>query len=156
MNAFLAIAALTGLVTVYALWARPWLKAQPWAAGFFARVEPVEIMLFKNSKTILFARLKIVVGIALTVLTQVGALDLTPMLPLLPEQHRGLALVAFNLLPLIISLVGMADERLRNVTTEPIALVSVNKDTLPPQARIAIADAEMTKEQAVEIVKKVK
>lgn len=152
MPLFLLAAVLAALLVVYALWLRPWLKTRPWAAPFYAWVEPLELALFRNSETILFARLKIVVGVTLTVLTEMGTLDITPMMPLIPEQYRGTAQVAFNLLPLLISVVGMADERLRNTTTQPIELVAVKKDALPIQARIAVADAELAKEQAVEIV----
>jgi len=154
MNLAYAVAALAILLVVYALWLRSWLQAQPWAAPFFAWVGPIERALFKKSKTILFARLKIIVGVGLTVLTQMGTLDLTPMMPFIPEQYHGVAQVAFNLLPLLISVMGMADERLRNATTQPIELVALPDDKeLPMQVRIAVAEAAMAKETAVAVVK---
>lgn len=146
---------LAALLTVYALWLRPWLKRQAWAKPFFAWVEPAEIVLFKNSETILFARLKVAMGLLLAALTYLSTFDITPLLPLLPEAWRPHAQALMALLPLILSLVGAADERLRNTTTKPLELVALPLESkpVPPQIAIAVADAELAKEQAVEVVK---
>jgi hypothetical protein len=149
----LALAAL--VAAVYALWLRPWLKGQAWAKPFFAWVEPLEIALFKNSETILFARLKVAVGLLLAALTYMSTFDITPILPLLPEAWRPHAQAVMAMLPLILSLVGMADERLRNTTTKPLELVALPLESkpIPPQVAIAVAEADIAKEAAVEVVK---
>ena len=155
MKVLYFLAAFVAVATVYAIWLRPWLSNQPWAKPFYDKIAPIERALFKNSETILFARLKIFVGLALTVLTQLGTIDLTPVMPFIPEQHRGLATIAINLLPLAISLVGMLDERLRNCTTKPIELVALPENKpLPPQVAIAVAKADIARENAVETVKR--
>jgi hypothetical protein len=138
----------------YALWGRDWLKNKPWTAGFFARVEPIEIVLFKKSQTILLARLKMTVGVTLTALTYLGTIDLTPLMPFVPEQYQGLVHLAFNLLPMIITLMGMADEKLRNKTTAPLELVAIpEKDKARPEIAEAIAIADSTRVEAVAAVK---
>ena len=152
---YAVLAGLAALLVVYALWLRPWLKTKAWAKPFFAWVEPLEITLFKNSETILFARLKVLTGVLLAVLTYIGTVDLTPLMPFIPAAWQPHAQAILNLLPLLISLVGLADERLRYTTTKPVELVALPTESkpLPPQVAIAVADAEMAKETAVEVVK---
>lgn len=152
---YAVLAGLAALLTVYALWLRPWLKTKDWAKPFFARVEPLEIALFKNSETILFARLKVAIGLLLAALTYLSTIDISPVLPLLPEAWRPHAQAVMALLPLLLSLVGMADERLRNTTTKPLELVALPLESkpVPPQVAIAVAEADMAKEAAVEVVK---
>jgi hypothetical protein len=104
---------LSVVLTWYILWGREWLKSKSWAAGFFSWIEPIEIALFKKSPTILFARLKMLTGLILMALTQLGTIDLTPIMPFVPEQYQGIVHVAFNLLPLVISVMGVMDEKLR-------------------------------------------
>jgi hypothetical protein len=142
------------IVVWYAAYGREWLKAKPWAAGFFAAVEPLEIMLYKKSETILFARLKMVTGLLLTALTMLGGIDLTPIMPFVPDQYHGTVRAIINLLPMAITLVGMMDERLRNTTTKPLELVAIPEaQPMSPQVAIAVADAELAKETAVAVVK---
>lgn len=144
---------LSALLTVYALWVREWLKAKPWTAPFFELVEPIEILLFKKSPTILFARLKVFTGLLLTFLTSIGGIDLTPIMPFVPDKYEPYVKAAFNLMPLILSAVGWMDESLRKKTTLPIELVAVQEATAPPEVKVAIAQAQEAKEQAVATVK---
>jgi hypothetical protein len=153
MKVLIVLAVITGLLLAYALKGREWLKSKPWAQGFFAAVEPIEILFFKKSETILFARLKMLTGFLLMILSQVGTIDLTPIMPFVPEQYQGVLRVAFNLMPLIITAVGWMDERLRNGTTKPIELVAVPETGQTAEVKVAIAQAEDAKEQAVAIVK---
>jgi hypothetical protein len=140
------------LVLWYALVGRPWLKAKPWARHFFAAIEPIEIALYKKSETILWARLKMVVGAALTILTTAGSIDVTPIMPLVPEAYQGAVHTAINLLPLLITVVGMIDEKLRNTTTKPIELVAVPDNAVPPAVGVALARADLAKLDAVAAV----
>lgn len=146
--------AVLGVVLLwYVLGGRAWLKSKPWAAGFFAAVEPIEIVLYRKSETILWARLKMLIGAVLTVLTLLGAIDLTPIMPFVPEAYREHAQALINLLPMLITLVGMADERLRNATTKPLELVAVPDQVVAanPVVAGAIAAADASKAEAVAV-----
>lgn len=154
MKLIIAVVIIALALGFYAAWGRDWLKRQPWAAGFFAKLEPLEIALYKKSETVLFARIKVLTGIVLTMLTQLGGADLSPILPYIPEAHRGLAQFGINLLPMLITLVGIMDERLRNTTTKPLELVALPETKpLPPAVEEAIAVAEQAKAEAVAEVK---
>jgi hypothetical protein len=158
MKTLVVLAVITGLLLLYALWGREWLKTKPWAQGFFAWIEPIEITLYRKSETILFARLKVVWGIALTVLMQLSSANLTPLLPFVPEKHRGLAEAAINSLPLLLSLLGAADEKQRLTTTKPIELVAVPDKVVAetPKLAEAVAIADATKFEAVAAVAEAK
>lgn len=145
---------IVALAFLYALVLRPWLKQKAWAKPFFDLIEPIELTLFKKSETILFARLQVLIGLLLTMLTQIGSIDLTPIMPLVPDKYEGYVRIAFNLLPMTISFLGAINEYLRNRVTKPIELVAV-KETGPvsPEVAVALTRADQAKEQAVEAVK---
>jgi hypothetical protein len=155
MTFLIILAIIAGLIIFYALKGRAWLKTKPWAQGFFALIEPVEIVLFRKSETILFARLKMLTGLLLMILSQIGTIDLTPFMPFVPDQWEPYVRAAFNLLPLIITLVGWMDENLRKTTTKPIELVAVPDKVAEANPKIAdaIATAEVAKTEAVAEVK---
>lgn len=155
VSLIVSAAAFVVLVSIYALWLRPWLLGQAWAKPFFDTVEPVERALFKKSETILFARLKMAVGVILAVLTSLGAIDITPLLPLIPDRYEAAIRVAINLLPLLITLVGLVDEKLRRDTTLPLAIVATPADHVTPEVKAAIADVVEANTTAVETVKAV-
>jgi len=156
MKFLIPLALFVAVLLWYAIQGRDWLKTKPWAEGFFAWIEPIEIVLFKKSPTILFARLKIVTGLALTALTQVGAINLTPIMPFVPEKYQSWVNFAINSIPLAISLIGMADEWLRNRTTRPVELVAIaDKDVTPAVADI-IAKADEVKTEAPVVVAQAK
>jgi hypothetical protein len=144
MMLLLAIGIPTILILAYVLGGRSWLKSRPWAAGFFAKIEPVEITLWRKSETILWARFQQVLGIVLTLLTQIGTLDLSPLFPLLPDQYKWLP----SCLPLIITVVGKISEWQRLSTTKPVELVEV-PDKVSAGTAAALQEAEVTKENAV-------
>ncbi len=154
MTILIVLAVITGLLLWYALKGRSWLKSKPWAAGFFAWIEPFEIFLFKKSETILFARIKILTGLLLTVLTQIGEIDLSPFMPFVPEAYQHYVNAAVNALPLIISVMGWADERLRNTTTKPIELVAVPDKVVAASEKLTVAveNADAAKAVAVQAV----
>lgn len=158
MKVLLSLALITGILLWYALHGREWLKSKSWTQGFFAWVEPIEIMLFKKSTTILFARLKVVTGVMLTFLTQLGSIDLTPLMPYVPDRYEPYVRVAFNLMPLIVTAMGMMDEKLRNITTLPIELVAVPDKVIAenPKVAEAVAMADATKIEAVAVVAEAK
>lgn len=146
------------VLAVYALWVRAWLKTKPWAAGFFTWIEPFEIALYKKSETILFARLKMATGFLLMVLAQIGTLDLTPIMPFVPEKYQGILHVAVNLLPMALSVVGWLDEKLRNKVTLPIEIVAVPEKTIAENPTVAatVADAKSTNTVAIAAIDEAK
>lgn len=156
MKTLLILAVLTALLLLYAVWGREWLKSKAWAQGFFAFVEPIEIALFKKSETILFARLKIAAGLLLTLLTQLGTIDLTPLMPFVPDQYEGIVRTAFNMLPLVITAIGWMDESLRNKTTKPLELVAIPEAKITPELAETIAVADDAKAMAVAAVAEAK
>ncbi|MBR0687360.1 hypothetical protein JQ594_15620 [Bradyrhizobium manausense] len=145
------------LAAVYALWGRAWAKRQPWAASFFAWVEPIELALYKKSETILLGRLLWTGGLFVTAYDSlavfVSSLDLTPITTRvmdaisIPPDMRGLAVTAF------IALLGRAITWLRTQTTKPLELVAVPNE-LSVAASAALAQAEAAKDQAVAVVTK--
>ena len=153
MTVLVILAIFVSLILWYAIIGRSWLKSKSWSAGFFVWIEPIEIRIFRKSETILFARLKILTGLVLTLLTQIGTIDLTPLMPFVPDKYETMVRAGFNLLPLIITAVGWMDESLRNSTTKPLELVAVPEAKLTPEAVEAIAVADMAKAEAVAAVK---
>lgn len=154
MTVLIILAVITALLLWYAIAGRTWLKTKPWAEGFFAFVEPVEILLFKKSETILFARSLTGLGAILTFLQNFNGVDLTPILPLVPEKYQFYLKTGVNSLPMIISLLGMIVEWLRNRTTKPLELVAVPDQVVAesPKLTEAVAMADATKNEAVQAV----
>lgn len=148
MTTLLAIGLPTLLVLAYVLGGRDWLKGRPWAAGFFTRVERVEITLWRKSETILWARFQQLLGIVLAVLLGIGTLDLSPLFPLLPEKYKWLP----SLLPLIITAAGKVAEWNRLQTTMPVELVEV-PDKAPPDVAEAIEAVELINQEAIKVAK---
>lgn len=154
MKTLVVLAVITGALLWYALQGRDWLKSKPWAQGFFEWVEPFEILVFKKSQTILVARMLTGLGAILTFLTQIGSIDVTPILPLVPEKYATLVQIGFGCLPLLISGLGFIVERLRNTTTKPLELVAVPDKVVAesPKLTEAVAMADATKAEAVQAV----
>jgi hypothetical protein len=153
MKILLPIAVIVAVVLVYALWGRDWLKSKSWAQGFFAAIEPLELILYKKSETLLAARTLSVLGAVLTFLTQLGDINLAPIMPFVPEKYQAFVNVTVNCLPLLISAIGWMIEKLRNRTTKPLELVAVPEVGLTPEVKVAIAQAEDANELAVAVVK---
>lgn len=152
MKILLILAVITSLLLLYALWGRDWLKRQPFAQGFFAWVEPIEIMLFKKSETILFARLLSGLGGVLTLLTQLGEINVAPLMPLMPDKYAGIVQVALGFMPMLITGLGLIVEWLRNRTTKPIELVAVAEADITPEVARVLEAADAVKEKAVAVV----
>lgn len=152
MTFLIILAIFSALLLWYAIQGREWLKTKPWAQDFFDLIEPVEIVLFKKSETILFGRLLTGLGAVLTFLTQLGEINLAPIIPFVPEKYQFIVTFAVNCLPLVISGLGAIVERLRNRTTKPIELVAVPETTAPPEVKAAMAEADAAKDAAVATV----
>jgi hypothetical protein len=139
MRWLIAITALTVVVAVWVTAIRPVLRKQDWAKPFFDAIEPIERALWWKSETILFARFKIVVGLVLTLLTQAQAIDITPLMPFVPDAWEPFVKVLWNAMPLTITVMGWVDERLRKDTTKPLEIVAMRTDA--PESVKAAADA---------------
>lgn len=153
MKTLIVLALISAILIWYVLVGRAKLKAKPWAKPFFDWIEPVEIVLYKKSETILLARFKMVIGVILTVLTYLGTIDLTPLMPFVPDKYEVYVHTAFNLIPLTISVLGLVDEKLRNSTTQPIEITAAPEKDMTPRVKEAIAMADSTKAEAVAVVK---
>jgi hypothetical protein len=153
MKTLIILAVITGLLLWYALWGRDWLKSKPWAQGFFAWVEPVEIVIFKKSRTILLARILKALGIVLAALQYFDGVDLAPILPLVPEKYQWFLTTAVGSIPLLSTIVGWMVERLRNETSTPIQLVALPDKVVAesPKLQDVIAKADDAKVEAVAV-----
>jgi hypothetical protein len=154
MKILVVLAVITGLLLWYALQGRDWLKSKSWAQGFFAWIEPVEILLFKKSETILVGRLLQFLGAIMLVLSWIGQIDLTPIMPLVPEKYQPYVHAVSTFLPLVLNGLGAIVERLRNRTTKPLELVAVPDKVIAETPRLAeaVAMADATKIEAVAVV----
>lgn len=141
MKILVALLVVTALVATYVVWLRPRLRVQPWAQGFFARIEPIETALWRKSETILWARFKMAVGALLTMLTMFGQVDLSPLVPHLPDNYAALAMALITLSPLALTVVGWIDEQLRKDTTKPLEVVAAPEAVKAAIPEIAAVDA---------------
>ncbi|WP_375413106.1 hypothetical protein [uncultured Bradyrhizobium sp.] len=153
------VAALLALVLLwYALSGRAWLKTKPWAQGFFAWIEPIEIALYRKSETLLIGRLLWFGGFVVTAYDALAlfasSLDLTPLtarlLANVPEDMRGLVLSAS------FALIGLAISWLRKRVTKPLEIVAIADKDVTPKVAEAIAMADATKDEAVAVVTEAK
>jgi hypothetical protein len=156
MKIVIVLGVICAVIAIYVLWLRKWLKTKPWADGFFAAIEPIEIALWKKSETILFARFKMFIGLLLTCLTQLGAIDLTPLMPFVPDQYEPFVKLAFNMLPMVLTVLGVIDEKLRKDTTKPLELVAIAEKDITPEVAEAIATADDAKDAAVAVAEEAK
>ena len=128
MKLIIPTAIIVALIVWYALKGRAWLKTKPWAQGFFAWIEPIEIALYKKSETILMGRLLWVGGLFVTAYDSAAAflpnLDLTPITTRIfdalhvANDFRALATSAF------IAAIGLAINWLRSKVTKPLSEVA--------------------------------
>ena len=145
------------LVILYAMKGRQWLKSKTWAQPFFDWIEPVEILLYKKSETILMGRLLWIgsgmVTIYDSVATFASGLDLTPITTRIfdalhvAQDLRGI--VASG----IIAGIGLLMNWLRVRVTKPIELVAAPEVNATPEVKVAMAQADEAKDQAVATVK---
>lgn len=148
--------AIVALITLYAVFGRAWLKQQPWAQGFFAAIEPIEIWLWSKSETILAARLLQWGGALVTAHDTVAmfasGLDWTPV------TSRLLASIPPDVRPLVISaalaVIGGVIEWLRRKTTKPLEIVALPDAVAATIPEVVVAD--VTKAEAVAAVAEAK
>jgi Na+/proline symporter len=158
MKFLIGLAIVSVLFAIYVVWGRPWMRKAPWAQPFFAWIEPIEVALWWKSETVLKARAKMLLGLVLTLLTQIGTLDITPLMPLVPDQYEPMVTFAFNLLPMILTLGGWVDEKLRKDTTKPLEVVALPDAVVAasPALQNIVAKAEEVKADAVSMAPEVK
>lgn len=145
------LSVIIALAMVWSLWGRDWLKNQNWEWSniFFAWIEPIEIKVWKNSKTIFMARLKMLTGMLLTLATQTGSIDITPLMPIVPDAWESTFRAIWNMLPLTVTLLGWMDEWLRRESTKPLEMVALPENKPPEVAQAeakidaAVAEAKL-------------
>lgn len=143
-----------GIVLLYALAIRPWIRKTAWGQAFLAKIEPLEIVLFKKSETVLVGRMVWFGGLivsAYDVIAQFArSLDLTPVTTRIfdalhiPPDLRGLTTSA------AVMGLGLIIVKLRKDTTKPLALVEAPANS---PASVAVAKADVANVQAVQAVK---
>ena len=155
---FLIVTALiVVLILAYVVEGRAWLKRKPWAASFFAWIEPIEIALFKKSETMLVGRLLSVGGMIVSAYDAVAVflpgLDLTPvtdrLLANVPQDMRGLVVGA------MFAGLGWLISFLRKHTSKPLEIVEL-PDVLPAAVAAKVEEAEQVKVDAVAAVAEAK
>jgi Na+/proline symporter len=152
MKWVILITAVVVLIALYVVVLRPRMQKTAWGAAVLAKIEPIERVLWWKSETILWARLKIVVGILLTLLTQAGSIDITPLMPFIPDQYEGVIKFLWNMLPLTLTVIGWVDEQLRRDTTKPLEVVAMRTD-VPEEVKERVAEATaMAKAAVAEVV----
>lgn len=152
MTKLLIFLVLTAIVVGYITFGRDLVKAQPW---FVRWVEPVEIALWRKSETLLKARFLMATGAVLSFLTQIGSLNLSPLLLFLPEEYRDTANAVLAIVPLLISAIGALDEYQRRNTSQPLPVVEIPTNAAP-ELKAVVATVEATNAQAVAVVAEAK
>lgn len=151
MKLLVALTFVIALIAIYVLWGRPWMRTTAWGKSFLDWIEPIERKLWWKSETILWARLQIVVGFLLTALTQAGTIDITPLMPFVPDEWEPTVKVFWNALPMIITAMGWINEKLRKETTKPLEIVAMRTDA-PIEVKVAAAQAEIATAEATAAV----
>jgi hypothetical protein len=134
MTNLIVILILTVLMAIYVLWVRPWLRTEPWAQGFFAAIEPIEIALFSKSETILWARWIQLMSLLTVVLGMLGQIDPTPFVQLFPPQYQ----------PFLPMIPGLA------LTINSFIEVQLRKDVTKSLDRVALP--QVVSAQVAEVV----
>jgi len=152
--------AIIGLLLLYALGLRRWLKNNGYAQQFFAWIEPAEIALFRKSETVLVGRLVWLGGLIVTIYdgitTYFIGLNWEPLTSRVMDFfHIPPDLRSFTLSAAVTG-IGLAIVRLRKTTTKPLELVSTSDANIAPAAAKAMAKAEIAKDQAVAAVAEAK
>lgn len=141
---WIILGGLTAWVAIWVVWLRPWLRTRPWAQRFFAWIEPMEIIFWQKSETILWARFMQLLGAVSSALIFIGTLDLTPLYAVLPVRYQWIIPLA----PLAISVVGRVEEVLRRDTTKPLIEVAASTATLEKVAD-KVEQAQVAKAEVV-------
>lgn len=136
------------IILIYVVVGRRLLKKLPFMAGFFAWIEPAEILLWRKSETILWARTQQLGGAVFSLLSVIGVIDLSPFLWAVPEKHRTWV----GALPsMAVSVNGIICELQRRQVSRPLELVAV-PDNPPPIVAAAMVQAEVSKDVAIAVV----
>jgi len=145
MKLIIPLIVLTTLVLVWVLWGRAWLKRQSWAWSqrFFTWIEPVEILLWGKSETVMWSRYLMLLGALPVVLDQLSLFNTPELIGLVPEQYRAWLMLTFTVM-------GIISEIQRRLSTKPLAIVAV-PDNPPVEVAVAIAQAQSAEDMAVAV-----
>lgn len=145
MTFFIVLGVLVALIAIYGMGGRNWLKARPWTAWFYRWVEPIEIVLWRKSETILWSRFLIIAGLIPPLFEQLEKL-MPAVSGVLPPEYQAWWTLSFTV-------VGIINEMMRRNTTKPLELVEL-PDNQSPKVAAAVAAAEVAKDKAVAAVEK--
>jgi hypothetical protein len=144
VNFAIFLAFVAAFVAIYALWLRPWMRTRLWAQGFFVLIEPVEILFWRKSETILWNRLLMLMGALPPILEQLEKLNIPALQGLVPEKYQGWWTLTFTV-------IGIIGEYQRRDTTKPLEVVALPVD-MPPAVAAAVARAEVANATVVAAV----
>jgi hypothetical protein len=125
-----------------------------WSQGFFDKIESFERNVYLKSESILWARTLTGVGVLVEFLIQVGQFDISPFIVFIPPDYQVYATVFIHVAPIVVSVLGVIQERLRRDVTKPLTVVAM-ADSAPPEAHAAAADAEAVMKDTVNIIEQV-
>ena len=97
------------------------------------------------------ARLKMLIGLLLTLATQLGSIDITPLMPFVPDAWEPAVRVIWNMMPMTIVAIGWLDEQLRKETGKPLELVALPEQK-PPEVAAVVARVDAVNAAAVTAV----
>lgn len=145
----------TILLAIWVVFVRPWARARPGWKWFFDAIEPIEIALWRKSETLLWARFQMLTGILLEFLMLLRGIDLTEVMPYIPEKYRTTVTTTMHVLPLVITILGWINEMLRRDTTKPLPIVELPR-IVPKEVKAATAEAAAATAVAVATVEAAK
>ena len=144
------LAVMVPLMVWYVLWGRSWLKSKPGMQWLYKSTvgEWTEVNLFSKSESVLWGRTLQFIGYVLTAIAGLGGIDLTPIALVLPERLRWIVPV----MPLVISVAGHIQVKLRKDTTLPLEVVALPGAAMTPAVTTAVHNLETVKVEAVAVV----
>ena len=129
---------ITVLIVLWVTVVRPLIRNKPFAKPFFDWIEPYERALYKKSEAIAWARFQQFIGILITLLAAIGALDVSIVVPVVPESVQPYV-------PLTITISGFIAEQLRRDTTKPLEVVAA---PATPAVEAAVAKVDEANKEA--------
>lgn len=152
--AFLAtMAFVLFMILNWVLWLRVWLKNQPWpwSQRYFDWFEPAEILLYKKSRTILWARTQFLIAMLPSLIGPLMAFNNPELIALLPDQWEKYALLFFVVLTVVSSVVQEINRGNTDTALDVVALPT-QLDHKPEVAE-AVAKLDVAKAEIQDVLK---
>lgn len=150
---FLATLGLFLFIAVnWATWFRIWLKNRPWpwSQRYFDWIEPIEIVLYKKSKTIFWARFTAVMTSVPALVSSLLIFNNPELIALLPDHWEKYAILFFVVLTVVSSIVQEVNRKNTDTALDVVALpTQIDK----PSVAEAVAELDVAKENMQEALK---